>query len=258
MNILDRIVERKKIEVEKKKKEKRPVIMGNNLPDVRDFESAVKREGITLIAEIKRMSPSSGIIKENFIPEDIARSYERNGAGAISVLTDSEFFGGIDELIPRIKKITELPILRKEFIIDEYQIYESRWLGADAILLIAGILESNRLRRFLMLAEELGIKVLLEVHSEEELFKALSTGGEIIGINNRNLNNMEVNIENSLRLKSLIPDDRIIISESGIKNKNHVSKLRDAGFDGILVGESIMMAENPENKVRELMGESIE
>jgi indole-3-glycerol phosphate synthase len=230
------------------------ILKRRKFQEIRNLKSALKKDGISIIAEIKKMSPSAGVIKEFFEPIKLAKVYEKNGASAISILTDKRFFGGRNEFIIAVKKEVMLPVLRKDFIIDEYQIYESRWIGADAILLIARILTSDEMNRLINLAQDLGMTSLIEIYTENELEKVLSTPAKIIGINNRNLDTLEVNIENSLRLRRAIPSEYITVSESGIKSREDVLRIENAGFDAMLIGETLMKSENPDDKLKELLG----
>lgn len=256
MSLLERIVSYKKEEVKKRKSIiSVETLKSGNLPKTRNFKSALEKEGISIIAEIKRMSPSAGIIREDFDSTKIARTYEENGASAISVLTDRKFFGGSIDYVMAVKKAMNLPILRKEFIIDEYQIYESRYIGADAILLIARILTPAELDRFISIAKELGLTCLVEVHTRNELEEVLSTKTEIIGLNNRDLDTLQIDIKTSLKLKKIIPKGYVTVSESGIKTRAHVVELQETGFNAILVGETLMRAKKSGDKIRELLGE---
>ncbi|HDQ44237.1 MAG TPA: indole-3-glycerol phosphate synthase TrpC, partial [bacterium] len=243
MNILQKIVGEKSKEVLAKKEriplselEKRP------FPERRDFKAALAQPGFSIIAEIKKKSPSEGIIREDFDPEAIARSYAENGAAAISVLTDGPFFGGSDVYPLRVKRTVALPVLRKEFILDPYQVLESRVLGADAILLLANVLGEAELRDFIRRAKAIGLDCLVEIHDAVELEPALSAGAEIIGVNNRNLKTFRVDLETSLRLKKRIPAHIVTVSESGIRGRDDLVRLRDAGFDAALVGTVLMRA----------------
>mgnify|MGYP001571005099 FL=1 len=222
----------------------------------RDFTSAIKRNHIgkiKLIAEIKKASPSKGVIREKFDPVEIAAIYGKK-ADAISVLTEEDFFRGRLEFISAVKTITTIPLLRKDFIFDEYQIYESRANEADAILLIAAILSKNQAEEYLHLARELGLSVLFEVHDLKELEMALSVNAEIIGINNRNLKTLEIDLNNTFTIKKEIPSDKIIISESGIKNRDDILRLESAGIDAVLIGTSFMEAKDIGKKIEELFG----
>lgn len=256
--ILDKIVisRRKKLEedksiisVEKLKKQIK------NL-DTRDFkENISKKEKLNIIGEIKKASPSKGVIREDFDPIVIGQIYNQNGIDAISILTEENFFNGKDEYLSLVKKHTKVPILRKDFIIDEYQIYQSKALGADAILLIANILTKKQLLEFQKIARDINLQCLVEVHDLKELEKVLETKTEIIGINNRNLSTFEVKIETTEKLMSYIPKDKVIVSESGISNREEMKFLESIGIDAVLIGESLMKTKNIKNKIKELRGE---
>ncbi|SJZ32122.1 indole-3-glycerol phosphate synthase TrpC [Selenihalanaerobacter shriftii] len=226
--------------------------------DIIDFKEALVAPEVGLIAEIKQASPSKGLIKEAFNPIEIATVYSQQGAAAISVLTDEKFFQGSLDYLQAVRKVTELPLLRKDFIIDPYQVYEAQVFGADAILLIVNILTENKLRELLDLAKRLGLASLVEVHTAKELETATRVGAEIIGINNRNLKNFTTDIKQTLKLKELVPQDRILISESGISNREDIERLITAGIDGVLVGESLMRSDNLEEKVCSLLGKSVD
>ncbi len=208
---------------------------------------------INLIAEIKKASPSKGIIRGDFNPTKIAMTYQANGASAISVLTDERFFEGKLEYIKTVKDTVSLPVLRKDFIIDEYQIYESVAVGADAILLIADLLSVSEMTGFYQLATSLGLDVLLEVHNEEDIDKAVATGGEIIGINNRDLHTFKVDLAMTQKLIRLIPAHKIKVSESGIKSYEDVMFLKSLGINAVLIGEAFMEASDISAKMREIM-----
>ncbi len=228
-----------------------------DVPPARDFGGAlIKDKDISLIAEVKRASPSKGVFREDFDPEEIARIYEENGATAISVLTDEKYFGGRPEHIGMIKSVSNLPALRKDFIVDEYQIYEARILEADAILLIAAILSDPQLRNYSGLAERLEMSALVEVHTEEELNRALDAGARIIGINNRDLRVFTTDLKITFDLIDKIPEDRTVVSESGINTREDVLRLKDAGADAILVGEALIRERDIGKKVRELLGKN--
>jgi len=209
----------------------------------RNFLKALQNpDKVTLIAEIKKASPSSGIIKKRLSLKHMARLYQENGAAAISVLTEKKLFLGKLEHLKKVKSVSWLPVLRKDFIFDEYQVLESRSYGADAILLIASLLSDYAIEEFLQLGRSLGMEGLVEVHTKEELQMVLATSARIIGINNRNLQDMTVDLNTTLRLRPLIPPDRIVVSESGISNRDDVRKLWEAGVDAVLVGEALMRA----------------
>lgn len=221
---------------------------GNDFP----LEGILKSNDLTLIAEVKKSSPSQGIINENINPVEIALKYQACGAGAISVLTEEEFFMGNNEYLSDIRAKVDIPILRKDFIIDPYQIYHSRYLGASVILLIVAILDNDRLKEYLMIADSLGLDAIVEVHTEEELFRAIDIGARIIGINNRNLNTFEVDLKTTKRLMKLIPEDRLVISESGIKTAEDISYLKNLGIKGILIGETLMRSKDICIAIKEL------
>ena len=223
--------------------------------EARSFGAALKSNtNIRIIAEIKKASPSLGIIREDFNPVEIARIYETGGAAAISVLTDEKFFQGRLSYLTDVKKSVNLPILRKDFIIDSYQIYEARSAGADAILLIAALLTKEEIQHYLELARELDMDCLVEVHSEAELKKVLQTNADIIGINNRDLATFKTDLKTTVRLRPMIPTEKIVVSESGIKSRMDVEKLMKEGVDAILVGETLMKSNDISAKLRELFG----
>ena len=221
----------------------------------KDFHSAIKKpDEISLIAEIKKASPSAGILKNNLDVEKMAEIYQKAGADAISVLTERKFFLGSENDLMKVKETTSLPILRKDFIIDEFQIYESKILGADCILLIVAILSKKKLKQFLQVAQNIGLQALAEVHQLKELEKALDSGAEIIGINNRNLMNFKVNLKTTEKLVRLIPKGVTKVAESGIGSYKEVKELKDLGVDAVLVGEAIIKNSNPTLKIKELLG----
>jgi indole-3-glycerol phosphate synthase len=253
--ILDKIVKFKRVEIEKRKNFTPLESFIDEIPkEKRDFKKALKKGNISIIAEIKRHSPSRGLLREDFDHNIIAKQYEKGGASAISILTDAKFFWGHNKHLIDVKKEVKLPLLRKEFIIDKYQIYESAYIGADAILLIARILKLKELVQFQDLAKELNMSCLVEVHSKEELQKALATSAEIIGINNRNLENFQTSINKSINLKKSIPDRYITVSESGIRNRENIIALEEAGFDAVLIGETLIKQREIEKKLKELLG----
>ena len=226
------------------------------LPPTRDFGGVFKNKNtINLMAEVKKASPSAGIIIEDYEPVEVAKVYEQGGTKAISVLTEEDFFQGSLEDLKAVKENTRIPILRKDFIVDEYQIYEARYFGADAILLIARILEVSQLRKFMKIAEELGLASLVETHNQEEIKVALSAGAKIIGINNRDLDTLKIDINRSLQLLPLVPKDKIIISESGVKGKEAIKKLYQGGINNFLIGEALLKSADLESKLKELLAE---
>ena len=215
----------------------------------RDFVGALRSRidsgDAAVIAEIKKASPSKGVLRADFRPAEIAASYERHGAAALSVLTDSPFFQGAPEYLAAARAATSLPALRKDFIVDAWQVFESRALGADAILLIAAILEDAEMNDFEAMAASLGMAVLVEVHDERELERALALRTPLLGINNRNLHTFEVTLETTLALLPRVPPGRVVVTESGILAAVDVRRMRAAGVDAFLVGEAFMRAEDP-------------
>lgn len=242
MSILTEIIEYKKLEIQKQKE------------NTRSFYNFLKAGNFALIAEVKKASPSKGIIKPDFNHIEAAKAYINAGASAISVLTEDKYFQGNINYLKDIRKITETPILRKDFIIDELQIYETKLIGADIILLIASALDKKQLTDFYTLSKEIGLDVLLEVHDRQEYATAVDVGAKIIGVNNRNLNTFEVKLENTLDIiKCGIPKDTFIISESGIQTKEDVALLKNGGVSGILVGEALMRENNIELAAKNLI-----
>lgn len=225
------------------------------LPDAgRAFEHALSRPGLSFICECKKASPSKGVIEPNYRYLDIAREYERAGADCISVLTEPRWFKGSGEHLAEISSAVSIPCLRKDFIVDDYMIYEARVLGASAVLLICAILPEETLARYIETADRLGISSLVEVHDESEIDKALRCGARVIGVNNRNLKDFTVDTENSRRLRTMIPSDVIFVSESGVKNADDMRMLLDIGADAVLIGEAMMRAEDKCAKLAELRG----
>jgi len=259
MSILQKIIERKRKKLYFLKARislSEIKSMASGIEKLKDFEVAVKRANsrIRLIAEIKKASPSQGIIRKDFDPLIIASVYDKKNVDAMSVLTEEDYFQGKLEYVEMVNGITTKPILRKDFIFDEYQIYESKAYRADAILLIASILDRNQAAEYLHLANELGLSVLFEVHDFKELEMALMIDADIIGINNRDLKTLHVDFNTTLNLKIEIPPHKIIVSESGIKTRDDVLKLEDAGIDAILVGTVFMEADDMEIRIDELQG----
>ncbi|MBW2561845.1 MAG: indole-3-glycerol phosphate synthase TrpC [Deltaproteobacteria bacterium] len=254
--ILDEIVRVKRSEVRRLRESNSLEAMRQaalDRPAPRNFEAAVSGVDCAVIAEVKRSSPSKGRIREDFDPLAIASLYEENGAAAISVLTDEIFFEGKKAYLSEIQKRVSVPILRKDFIIDPYQICETRIIGADAVLLIAAILEGAALEDFIELAESLGLASLVEVHSQEELERALDAGAEIIGINNRNLKTFSTDLATSLELAPLVPEGRVVISESGIEGRGDIERLMEWGIHTFLVGETLMRAPDIGAELRALL-----
>jgi indole-3-glycerol phosphate synthase len=226
----------------------------DSLPDRRPFKEALFLRQPAIIAEVKKASPSKGLLQPHFDPASIAAAYEKGGAACLSVLTDSQYFQGSHVDLRQARQAASLPVLRKDFTIDPMQIYEAAALGADAILLIAAILTGAELRSFRELAESLQLAVLVEVHDEEELARALDSGATMLGVNNRNLQTFEVTLETSLRLSARIPDGATRVSESGIFTRSDIDRLRGVGFDAFLVGESLMRAADPALALQTLIG----
>ncbi len=254
--MLDKIVADKKEELKQRKKavpaselESRIAQRAGTL----DFASALKRHSVSIIAEVKRASPSRGVLRHDFSSVALARTYADNGAAAISVLTESNYFQGSIEHLSEIREAVEIPLLRKDFIFDPYQVYESCAYGADALLLIVAILEQEQLDELSTLSHELGLSCLVEVHNESEVDRALRSGAQTIGINNRDLKTFQVDIGTTQRLRALIPGDRIVVSESGISSRRNIDNLKSWGIDAALVGEALVTYDDIAAKMRELV-----
>lgn len=255
--LLNEIIEHKKEEIRLRKKQFSLAFLEEEI-SLREhyvsFENALSKEKkIKLIAEIKKASPSKGLIKKHYNPLDIAKSYEEYGADCLSVLTDEKYFQGDIDHLQQIRTFVGLPILRKDFIVEEYQIKESAACGADAILIIASVLPEEKIEKFLKLSEKLRMSALVETHTEEDVKKVLNTRAKIIGINNRNLDTQTVNLDVSEKLIKLIPSDKIIVSESGIRSGTEVEWLEAIGVKAILVGESLLTSKNLKEKIDDLM-----
>lgn len=219
-----------------------------------EFEKALKKDSLSFICECKKASPSKGLIAEDFPYLEIAKEYEEMGADAISVLTEPKWFLGKDSYLKEIKSAVSLPLLRKDFTVDEYMIYEAKLLGASSVLLICSLLSEEEIKKYIKTADSLGMSALVEAHDENEVSAALSAGARIIGVNNRNLKDFTVDTENSRRLRSLIPPDVLFVSESGVRNKEDVQNLISIGADAVLIGETLMRADNKKEKFKELKG----
>jgi indole-3-glycerol phosphate synthase len=259
MNILNKIVEKKKKRLNFLKTKVPLREMRSKVSDVerpKNFKDAIKRDSspIRLIAEIKKASPSRVVIRQDFDPLTIASIYEKKDVDAISVLTEEDYFQGKLEYLSEVKKVTNKPLLRKDFIFDEYQIYESKVSGADAMLIIASLLDKNQAAEYLYLAKELGLSVLFEIHDFKELEMALLIHADIIGINNRDLKTSSIDLDTTFELKKEIPLNKIVVSESGIKTREDVKRLQDAGIDSILVGTAFLEEADVARKIDELMG----
>lgn len=219
-----------------------------------EFEKALQKNGIAFICECKKASPSKGLIAPDFSYLQIAKEYEEAGADCISVLTEPERFLGSDEYLKEIAANVSIPCLRKDFTVDEYMIYEAKVLGAKAVLLICSILTEEQITDYIKICDELGISALVEAHDENEVKAAISAGARIIGVNNRNLKDFTVDTENSKRMREFVPNDIIFVSESGVKSTEDVAHLREIGADAVLIGETLMRAENKNAKLKELRG----
>ncbi len=254
---LNRIIEKKREEVEALKRA-RPLAEVKRAiadrPPALDFRGALAGRECAIIAEVKRSSPSRGRMVEDFRPVETARLYERSGAAAVSVLTEKNFFEGSGEYLSEIKQAVKLPILRKDFIIDPYQIYETRGLGGDALLLIAGLLDEDRLRDFIAAAAELGLDQLVEVHTRADLDRALAAGAGVIGINNRDLQTFSTDLQTTLDLLPFIPGGRLVVSESGIRSRPDVDMLTHRGVHAFLIGEELVRSGDIRKKMAELLG----
>jgi len=254
--MLDRIIALKKEEVEQRKKALPLTRLQERIARQKpplDLTSVLKGDHIRLIAEVKQASPSRGILHPNLNPVQLAETYAEGGAAAISVLTETDHFRGHIDDLEAIRQEVQLPLLRKDFIFDPYQVYESRAYGADALLLITAILSQEQLKELLFLSHSLGLRCLVEVHNENEVEMALLSGAEIVGINNRDLNTFAVDINTTRRLRPLIPQQRIVVAESGIRSRSDVEKLEEWGIDAMLVGEALVTAHDVIAKIRELV-----
>lgn len=218
------------------------------------FEKALRKPGMSYIMEIKRASPSKGMIALNFDYKTIAKEYEEIGAAAISVVTEPDFFKGDDDFLAEVAKVVKIPILRKDFVVDEYMVYEAKLLGASAVLLICSVLDEITLMRCLNLAECLGMSALVEAHSSMQIKKALRVGAKIIGVNNRDLRNFEVDMNNSIKLRSMVPENIIFVSESGIKTYQDIKLLEKNKVDAVLVGELLMRSHDKRKTFEILQG----
>lgn len=219
-----------------------------------EFEKALAKDGMSFICECKKASPSKGVIAEDFPYLKIAEEYEKAGADCISVLTEPKWFLGSDGYLREIAENVSVPCIRKDFTVDEYMIYEAKVLGAKAVLLICSILTGEQIRSYIEICDKLGISALVEAHDENEIKTAVSAGSRIIGVNNRNLSDFTVDTDNSRRMRELVPSDIIFVSESGVKNADDIKLLREAGADAVLIGETLMRADDKTAKLAELRG----
>jgi indole-3-glycerol phosphate synthase len=254
-DILDTIVKNKQAELEQTKRQapvSELIEIAAGMHPALDFKKALKAGGIQIIAEAKKASPSRGLLCPDFDPVKLAKTYEENGAAAISVLTESQFFLGQLEYLKKVKAVTGIPVLRKDFIVDRYQVYESRAAGADAILLIAAILAPGQLAELLDLSRRTGMECLVEVHNESEIEQAVSAGADIIGINNRDLKTFITDINVTCRLRRLLPQNVAVVSESGINGITEIDILRQNNVDAVLIGEALVTASDPGTRLREM------
>ncbi|MBA7610037.1 Indole-3-glycerol phosphate synthase [subsurface metagenome] len=254
--MLNRIIAEKREEVEQRKKDIPVSSLKERVAQRRaplDFAHALSGGSTRLIAEVKRASPSRGLLCPNFDPVELAKTYAQGGAAAISVLTEANYFQGSIEHLAAIREEVRLPLLRKDFIFDQYQIYESGAYGADALLLIVAILSQEQLEGLLSLSSSLGLSCLVEVHNEAEVERALLSGAKIIGINNRDLNTFKVDINTTCRLRPLVPEGRIVVSESGIRSRGDVEKLKGWEVNAVLVGEALVTAGDILARMREII-----
>jgi indole-3-glycerol phosphate synthase len=257
VNVLSEIIGKKRERVAAAK-ERHPLGEVQRRENPRALSAALRAEGINIIAEFKRRSPSKGVIRADANLSQIVESYEAGGAVGISVLTEEDYFSGSLDDLKTVKTTVNLPVLRKDFVFDEYQVYESAAAGADAILLIVAALDDETLSRLRQVAEdELGIDALVEVHTSEEMKRAVACGATLIGVNNRDLRTFEVSLDTSLSLAREAPSDALLISESGLRGPDDLRLLRDAGYHGFLIGETLMRARNPEDTLRNFVGAAL-
>jgi indole-3-glycerol phosphate synthase len=255
--VLDRILEARLLEVEHRKKVLPETALKYGVKaasPVRDFSAALLKSGTNVIAELKPASPSRGVIREPFDPVVLATSLESAGAAALSVLTEGEFFRGSLKSLRDARKSVQLPVLRKDFIFDPWQVWETRANDADSFLLIVAALRDRQLPDLIALGRELGMEPLVEVHTGEELSRAIAAGSKMIGVNNRNLKTLDVRVETSFELVEQIPDECIAVSESGIRTSGELARLRAAGFDAFLIGTRLMLCSDPAAALAELLG----
>lgn len=259
MNILDQLAEYSRLRVAEDKKKISLEEMKNIAIQTKNeklcdfaFENELKKDGLSFICECKKASPSKGLIEPDFRYLEIAREYEAAGADCISVLTEPKWFLGSDEYLKEIAKTVSIPCIRKDFTVDEYQIYQAKTLGAAAVLLICSILSEVQLGEYIKICDSLGISALVEIHDEKEAGMAVRAGARIIGVNNRNLKDFTVDTANSKKLCDLIPDDIIFVSESGVKSTDDIRAIREIGADAVLIGETLMRADDKKAKLDEL------
>ncbi len=256
--ILDTLADATRIRVEKHKQNISPndiKAKALSIPtgDFR-FEKALKKDDIAFICEVKKASPSKGLIAADFPYIDIAKDYEKAGAAAISVLTETDYFLGDDKYLSEISQLVHIPTLRKDFTIDEYQIYEAKFLGASAVLLICSLLDTETIKNYINICDMLGISALVEAHNENEIKSALMAGARIIGVNNRNLKTFDVDINNCKKLRELVPNEIIFVAESGIKTADDINILRNANVNAVLIGETLMRSTDKKTELDKLRG----
>ena len=260
MTILERIAERTKLRVARYKEEISLDQIKNqalSLPRGNfSFEVALRRSGLSFICECKKASPSKGLIAPEFPYLEIAQAYEAAGVDAISILTEPEFFLGDDKFLSEIAAQVSIPCLRKDFVVDDYMIYQAKVLGASAVLLICAILDDKQIKSFIATCDELGLSALVEAHDETEIKRAIDCGARIIGVNNRNLKDFSVDMDNTKRLRELVPREIIFVSESGVKSADDIKKIRELGADAVLIGEVLMRAADKTAKLKELRGDT--
>jgi indole-3-glycerol phosphate synthase len=259
VSVLSRIVDSTRHSVERRRREVPLAELESRLADRHDerpFSEALSGPGVSIIAEHKRRSPSAGAIREGSTVEDIVRAYDRGGAAALSILTEELHFGGSLSDLRQARAVTNLPILRKDFIVDPYQVYETAAAGADALLLIVAALDDDDLRRLFAEASSIDLDVLVEVHDEEELERALELDADVTGINNRDLSDFTVDLNRTFDLLSDVPAGKLVVSESGLYTRDQLDELERVGVDAVLIGERVMAAEDPEEALRELCGGS--
>src|ERR1700688_17800 len=255
--VLDRIIEARRAAIAHRKKSVPETVLRFGVKQaqpVRDFAAALGRDALNVIAELKKASPSRGLIRADFDPVALAKTFEAAGAAALSVLTEEEFFQGDLKYMRDARAAVGVPVLRKDFIIDSWQVWEARATNADSFLLIVAGLSDSLLAELLLLGRELGMEALVEVHTREELTRALSAGARIIGVNNRDLRTLEVRIETSMELIAAIPDECVAVCESGLRTHEDLVRFREAGFDAFLIGEHLMAQLDPAAALRELLG----
>lgn len=257
--ILDRLAQSSKERAARAKKDVPPGKMKEkalncNCSTGFPFEQALGRSGMSYICEVKKASPSRGVIAEQFPYLDIAKAYEQAGAAAVSVLTEPEYFLGSDRYLQEIAKALSIPVLRKDFTVDEYQIYQAKTLGAHAVLLICALLDTGTLKRYIDICDTLGLSALVEAHTPKEVQSAIEAGARIIGINNRSLKTFEVDVQNCIELRGMIPDNILFIAESGVKTSGDIVSLKKAGADAVLIGETLMKSPDKKAMLEHLNG----